>query len=124
MAYEQTNWKAGDTVTSAKLNKIEQGIAGGANILIIHGIGATVEGQSIMRLDKTVKEILDADFTNIILQYSAETTFKKAFLIIDTINFSQERGYSISAVDPLGKTTYVFRAATEDDYPEEEPSSK
>ena len=27
MSYEPTTWRAGDTVTSAKLNKIEQGIA-------------------------------------------------------------------------------------------------
>jgi len=27
MAYEPTTWKAGDTVTSAKLNKLEQGVA-------------------------------------------------------------------------------------------------
>ena len=29
MSYEPTEWKAGDTITSAKLNKIEQGIAAG-----------------------------------------------------------------------------------------------
>jgi len=34
MAYEPTNWKAGDIVTSAKLNKIEQGIATGGKIVI------------------------------------------------------------------------------------------
>lgn len=27
MAYEPTNWKSGDVVTSAKLNKLEQGVA-------------------------------------------------------------------------------------------------
>ena len=27
MAYEKTNWQTGDVVTSAKLNKIEDGIA-------------------------------------------------------------------------------------------------
>lgn len=36
MSYEPTVWQAGDTVTSAKLNKIEQGIAGGGN-MILHG---------------------------------------------------------------------------------------
>ena len=33
MSYEPTEWKAGDTVTSAKLNKIEQGIANN-NVII------------------------------------------------------------------------------------------
>ena len=27
MAYTPTNWKSGDTVTSTKLNKIEQGVS-------------------------------------------------------------------------------------------------
>lgn len=35
MSYEPTQWKAGDTVTSAKLNKIEQGIAANGGVLII-----------------------------------------------------------------------------------------
>ena len=36
MSYEPTQWKDGDLVTSAKLNKIEQGIAAGGGVLIVH----------------------------------------------------------------------------------------
>lgn len=35
MAYEPTNWKNGDVVTSAKLNKIEQGILGVSRVVNI-----------------------------------------------------------------------------------------
>lgn len=35
MSYEPTNWKAGDVVTSAKLNKMEQGIAASGGIRIV-----------------------------------------------------------------------------------------
>lgn len=35
MAYEPTQWKAGDTVTSAKLNKMEQGIAASGGIRVV-----------------------------------------------------------------------------------------
>lgn len=55
MSYEPTNWKSGDTVTSAKLNKIEQGIAnagGGGGALIVTNTDGT--------LDKTWQEIHDA----------------------------------------------------------------
>lgn len=52
MAYEPTSWKAGDIVTSAKLNKMEQGIAG-AGALIVH-----VDENDT--LDKTWQEIHDA----------------------------------------------------------------
>jgi len=34
MAYEPTTWKSGDVVTSAKLNKIEQGIASGGVLVV------------------------------------------------------------------------------------------
>ena len=54
MSYEPTTWKSGDTVTSAKLNKMEQGIAnaGGGGVLIVHDVDST--------LDKTWQEIHDA----------------------------------------------------------------
>ena len=35
MAYEPTNWKTGDVVTSSKLNKLEMGLAISVNILTI-----------------------------------------------------------------------------------------
>ena len=55
MSYEPTTWKSGDVVTSAKLNKIEQGIAnagGGGGALVVHVVDET--------LDKTWQEIHDA----------------------------------------------------------------
>ena len=54
MSYEPTNWKAGDTVTSAKLNKIEQGIVGNiaSNTLIVTYYNDLT--------DKTWQEIADA----------------------------------------------------------------
>ena len=59
MSYEPTNWKSGDTVTSAKLNKIEQGIAnagGGGGVLKV-GVDAQT-----MALDETYAEIANADY--------------------------------------------------------------
>ena len=34
MAYEPTEWKSGDVITSAKLNKIEQGVAAGGGVVV------------------------------------------------------------------------------------------
>lgn len=34
MSYEPTIWKSGDVVTSAKLNKMEQGIASGSGVVM------------------------------------------------------------------------------------------
>ena len=36
MAYEPTVWQAGDTITSVRLNKLEQGVAqGGGGTLVV-----------------------------------------------------------------------------------------
>ena len=61
MSYEPTNWQAGDTVTSAKLNKLEQGVAStnGGGILIVH------EDSGI--LDKTWAELFAAETPMVVL---------------------------------------------------------
>ena len=58
MSYTPTTWKAGDTVTSAKLNKLEQGIANN-NVLEVHLIHSD-NPLYIEILDKTWQEIHDA----------------------------------------------------------------
>lgn len=69
MSYEPTNWKSGDTVTSAKLNKMEQGIAnagGGGGAFIVNDVEGT--------LDKTWQEIFDAMSTSVaFVSYKSET---------------------------------------------------
>ena len=46
MAYEPTNWQAGDTITSARLNKLEQGVAdGGSGVFVVEAeISETDDG--------------------------------------------------------------------------------
>ena len=56
MAYTPTNWKNGDVVTSAKLNKLENGVAGAGGVLVCH------EDETTGALDHTFKEIADAGF--------------------------------------------------------------
>ena len=60
MSYTPTNWKTGDVVTSAKLNKLEQGVADA-------GLGALVAtftlSESGTACDKTYAEI-DAAYQN------------------------------------------------------------
>ena len=80
MSYEPTNWTAGDTITSAKLNKLEQGVANGGGILIAHLDTGT------STLDKTWQEIHDADVCYIIV-YDGELILK---LIVTSIFYSNE----------------------------------
>ena len=61
MSYEPTNWKSGDVISSQKLNKLEQGMAGagGGGSLIVP---LTVGEDPVLTATKTCKEIYDASF--------------------------------------------------------------
>ena len=53
MSYTPTTWQSGDVITSTKLNKLEQGVANSANVLI-----ATMSySNSTYVLDKTFEEM-------------------------------------------------------------------
>ena len=56
MAYVKQTWQTGDTVTSAKLNHMEDGIAAAGGVLVVHDVDGT--------LDKTWQEIHDAFIAN------------------------------------------------------------
>ena len=63
MSYEPTTWKAGDKVTSAKLNKMEQGIAN-SDFLVVEYTNNYMTGEHVV--NKTWQEIYDA-FPKVIL---------------------------------------------------------
>ena len=54
MAYTPTTWATGDTITAAKMNKLENGVANAGSVLIV------TYNNDTGRLDKTVQEIYDA----------------------------------------------------------------
>ncbi len=78
MSYEPTRWQTGDTVTSAKLNKMEQGIAN-SGIKLVHVVETEeideTTGNPIVRLDITpngLKEALDNGQMPILLSEEIE----------------------------------------------------
>lgn len=74
MAYTPTVWQAGDTVTAAKLNKMEQGIASGGGVYVVN---VTIVGDNVQQLDKTAAEIWAAAQSSMVIMRSNEgdTTF-------------------------------------------------
>ena len=113
MRYTPTQWKAGDVVTSEKLNKIEQGIASngggsGGGILIVTGIlsGATVT------LDKTWKEIYDADFA--VIKIISQEPMIISYAVISNIYFTGSK-YELSVT--TDETIIYFDTDTENGYP-------
>ena len=100
MSYEPTTWAAGDTVTSAKLNKMEQGIAtvNNSNILFVNMI---IEDAVNFTLDKTWKEIYEASQSGFVIAkesyYENETWRGTGFNQILNIE-CVENIYSVSII--------------------------
>ncbi len=110
MSYEPTFWKDGDTVTSAKLNKIEQGIASSSNGVVM----AHVNGGPPI-LDMTWQEIWDNNCTTICIISSGDNQIKQ-FISINSIGYSPQYGdYRIGAI--LDNEKVIFSAPTVNDYP-------
>jgi len=106
MSYEPTTWKSGDTVTSAKLNKMEQGIAnagGGGGALVVHVVDET--------LDKTWQEIHDA---------APLVWIGEEGVYIPLYSVYEEEGYycaTFSRPQQDGNIFHTFIATSADGYP-------
>ena len=111
MSYEPTTWKDGDLVTSAKLNKLENGVAAasGASILIIN------MDMETGALDKTWQEIYDADICYIISEFGSPVI--KSIVPVSSIGM-QNNDYAVGAVLPGSQNFMMFYAPTPDDYPQ------
>ena len=123
MSYEPTNWKSGDTITSAKLNKLENGLAeasggGGGGVLIV---GVEMD-ETTMTLDKTWREIHDAPLAIVAINTTeGEMTYKaNGFIggvqgdvgIFSVYTFMAGISASTVSFDPL-----IFSTTTENGYP-------
>lgn len=109
MSYTPTNWKAGDTVTSAKLNKMEQGIANGGEIQVVHCNNGT--------LDKTWQEIHDGGFGVIAYENNNDLNYDT----IIGIQKSNDDSFIVKTVwiNNEGFQIIIYSAQSPDDYPSE-----
>ena len=108
MSYNPTQWSAGDTVTSAKLNKIEQGISNNGtleiNVIEDRETGAVY-------LDKTWQEIYNANNSIIIIPSDSEEYPIRAKVICAGVNGS------IFVVMCTTDSTVTFSTTAPNDYP-------
>ena len=142
MSYEPTNWKDGDLVTSAKLNKLEQGIADSLSdvdisnptngqTLIYNGtsgkwengsgggvliVGSVIEGGH-ETLDKTWKEIHDALRTNAVSTYAGGSDASFQYPVLAAFHDMETGKYIISTFELFNAGMCEFIADTENDYP-------
>lgn len=111
MAYEPTNWKSGDVVTSAKLNKMEQGIAGAGPLKI--GYTSYDLEENLGTLDHTWQEIHDA-MTSGRLVVASYRTEKITIISIVQGDIIDESGYGVSLEHEF------YYASSPDGYPSNE----
>lgn len=114
MAYEPTVWKSGDVVTSAKLNKLEQGVASCGGVMVVTDTEGT--------LNKTWQEICDAATVGAVFIKSIyEGSLEKSIdlYLVNLVSFDSGGYYAaiVSGADAQGLqyTYYVTNSA--DGYP-------
>lgn len=124
MSYTPTQWSAGDIVTSAKLNKMEQGIASvvnSGNTLIVN-IAYDYEGNAI--LDKTWEEIRDAGIA--ILRESSEPGADEP--VVTSWYFITEASSGMSNLTGryyfIEADGYRFQCSSPNDYPQYSESAQ
>lgn len=110
MAYEKQTWAKGDVVTSAKLNHMEDGIAGGGGVLVV---GATVSEDAIT-LGNTWQEICDAPFAVVVTREESEGGVAVGYSSI--IGIVHMDGAYMVMIDWSG-TQETFTCETADGYP-------
>lgn len=107
MSYEPTVWKDGDLVTSAKLNKLEQGVANGGGNNIVMGV---MDENNNLTLESTWQEIWDNNCTTVCFDFINNKTF------CPIIQISNDNSYSVMITDPNGSVKHLY-AKNADDYP-------
>lgn len=112
MSYTPTNWKAGDVITSEKLNKLENGVAGsGGGALIVNDNDSGT-------LDKTWQEISDAvEAGSVVLVYNG-SDIDRSIRYLGGL-FSEDGDYGVAFVDYSSGSAriWLFVADSADGYP-------
>lgn len=107
MSYTPTEWKSGDTITSAKLNKMEQGIAAGGSgggVLVVHG-----SDDDNPVLDKTWQEIKDAyDADGVVIMVNSYGDI----CYMSTVPASSEGTYYVGFFSSGGTDNYTTNSAS------------
>lgn len=114
MAYEPTNWQAGDVVTSAKLNKMEQGIARND---VVECITEDITFSSNAALNKTWQEIWDNNYTSIMITNGSSKQYGS---IIGLSEATDDSPYIVMIVTTSSPKT--FSCISPDDYPSYTPT--
>ena len=116
--YEFNEWSAGDIVTSAKLNNIEQGIANSSSIFVVN-----IDDNGY--LDKTWQEIYDGNYYFIVNKIFSQAsvglpnnTRKSIYIISDMYISSSTQIINATKIGDNGIEIVSFVANYENPYPQ------
>lgn len=118
MSYEPTEWKTGDVVTSAKLNKLEQGVADAGGILVLPAPDNT---GALSETWQTIYDTASAG-TLVFINYNVEVGTPNVFHdIVSEIgvgdgSVAEEGVYFVSTMN-----NQLFTTADSDGYPASPP---
>lgn len=114
MSYEKQTWQTGDVVTSAKLNHMEAGIAGGGGALVV-----AVSSGETMTCDKTAAEMWAAYASGgVILYQISENTGSWSPVIEASRGSGPSVSYEFTAY--YYGSLIQYTASADDGYPEYE----
>ena len=103
MSYTPTEWKTGDIVSSQRLNKLEEGVEGAYEVMVINNNDNT--------LDKTWQEIYDAIGAVALCVVQETDTIRKAIDIVSSVS-STGNEYIVTTV--MGNE---YKASSSTGYP-------
>ena len=119
MSYDKTTWQTGDVITANKLNHIEDGIANGGGVVVVH---VTEEGDTFT-LDKTWNELQELLASGaLVATVSEDTGFTTMQFLTQT--YSDNGTYAVAFIggaikpDWTGETAVaVYSCESADGYP-------
>ena len=119
MSYEPTTWKAGDTVTSAKLNKMEQGIAnsGSSNLEVIEAQLDEYENITIPVKTEAIVDMMDSGKVVYVMYKGEDPTSFNYIPIIGAGYGSLHEGVWTFAGRSLGPEDFTIFYGREDEFP-------
>ena len=116
MAYIPTEWETGDIITAEKLNKLENGVAAIAGVMVVNG---EEEGDTLT-LASTYNEIAAALSAGIPVFISAPPAEAEGYMFLvfsNAVIGGDTTTYQVSAFDFSNSAEIDFVADSADGYP-------
>ena len=115
MAYVKTVWQNKDVISSQRLNKIEDGIANMKNVLLVNVSVEDDENGTTYTLNKTWKEIKDADYAIAYVTFTNEKIVLPLFHVEQNQNIYLVEFFVTNSSNE--KRALIFETDNENGYP-------